>query len=63
MNIQVGDLVVGNFFHHGKIGLVVQIGNAPVETDQCDAAPEELALVVFTHGSRAWEPLDGLRKV
>ena len=60
MNIQVGDLVVGNFFHHGKIGLVVQIGNAPIK--HWDSG-KVLALVVFTGGTRGWEPLAGLRKV
>ena len=58
--VQVGDLVVGNFFHHGKIGLVVQIGNAPIK--HWDST-KELALVTFTDGTQAWEPLEGLRKI
>ena len=58
--VQVGDLVVGNFFHHGKIGLVVQIGNAPIK--HWDKT-KVLALVAFIGGVRAWEPRAGLRKI
>ena len=54
--IQVGDLVYGYFLPR-LLGVVVQIGNPPVEWD------EEPALVLYADGLRAWEPLAELRKV
>ena len=54
--IQVGDLVYGYFLPR-LLGIVVQVGNPPVFWD------EESALVAYADGSRAWEPLEGLRKV
>ena len=51
MNIQVGDLVHGFYFHR-KIGVVVKIDEKA-----------EFAFVQYTDNKKSWEPLCNLKKV
>tara|TARA_R100000664_G_C2741205_1_gene129668 strand:+ start:1125 stop:1286 length:162 start_codon:yes stop_codon:yes gene_type:complete len=50
MNIQIGDLVHGFYFHR-KIGVVVEIDHKA-----------EFAFVQYTDTTKSWEPLCNLRK-
>jgi hypothetical protein len=54
--IKVGDFVHGYFWSQ-KVGLVIQLGGAPVMWD------DDVALVAFTDGTQSWELVHQLRKV